>query len=116
MKFSAPYIANKRPADLEDAELLFNNERVYKRRRLRIAHQNSVDMTPQRCLDCDKLGFLTEQAARIVISRMLTNGTLQGPDSFSFRPYLCFHGWWHTGHDPNSRRVFRNLAAQHHSH
>lgn len=101
----------KRPADLEDAELASTTERPRKQRyRPQKSNHRMPFMTPSYCPDCGKKGYHSEEAARIVIGRMLANGTLNDPDVFSFRPYMCVHGWWHTGHDPKSRRLIRNLV------
>jgi hypothetical protein len=101
------------PVNLEEAEANFGIERVYRHRKNKESRRRkTVYMTPELCLDCGKQGYRSEEAARIIISRMLKNGTLSGPDAFTFKPYLCHHGWWHTGHDPKSRRVFHELAAR----
>lgn len=103
----------RHPINLEEAEACFGIERVYKHRRGKESRRRAtVYMASERCIDCGKLGYRTEDAARVIISRMLKNGTLSGPDAFTFRPYMCHHGWWHTGHDPKSRRVFHDLAVR----
>lgn len=98
------------PINLEQAEAEFGNERVYRRGRKR-------DFLPQEaqstkgifCRDCGKLGYESESAARIIIGRMLRNRTLSGPESYSFRPYLCVHGYWHNGHDYRSRQAVESF-------
>ncbi len=101
------------PFNLAEAEATFGIERIYKRhRRVTQSKRPALDMKYQSCWDCGKQGYFTEEAARVVISRMLRNGTLSGPDSFSFKPYLCPHGFWHTGHDPASKKIFRDLELK----
>lgn len=91
------------PINLEEAEALYGLERMPKRKR-RERKYKAVGMARKRCLHCNKIGYYTEESARVIIGRMLHNGTLTGPDAYTFRPYLCTHGFWHTGHDAQSRR------------
>jgi hypothetical protein len=90
----------KTPHNLEEAEELFGLERSHKRPR---RPKQRIEMSRKRCLDCGKWGFHSVAASRIIISRMLVRGKLSGPDMYTFRPYLCSHGWWHIGHDPKAR-------------
>lgn len=88
---------------------MFGLERVYKpKRKKQERRQASVGMTRERCIHCEKWGYRTEEAARLIIGRMLYNGSLHGPNVFTFKPYLCVHGWWHTGHDYKSQMIIHS--------
>jgi hypothetical protein len=99
-------VAVRTPFNLEEAEADFGIERVRKPQR-RERRTTAVGMTRKKCLLCDKWGYYSEEAARIIIGRMLRNGSLNGPDMYTFRPYECENGWWHTGHDSKARHMIK---------
>jgi hypothetical protein len=100
----------KTPRNLEEAEETFGLERVYKsRRRKETTKPRTTYAAPVQCESCNKRGYRDEESARFVIGHMIQCGRLTDDEAFAFRPYMCPHGWWHTGHDPNTRRLFRPL-------
>lgn len=103
----------KTPINLEEAEANFGIERVYRHRRNRESTRRRATFAqPVHCEVCDKRGYRTEDTARIVISQMLQCGRLADADAFSFRPYQCSNGWWHTGHDGKTKRLFREFLRK----
>jgi len=95
------------PANLEEAEVMFYLDRNLKPKRRTQREIRDPKTSGQRfhCLECGKWGYLSEQTAREVIGVMLRQGVLRGPDTFCFKPYLCAHGFWHVGHDLNTRTL-----------
>lgn len=73
------------------------------------AHRPCKGIRYRYCIPCDKRGFHSEFGARKVISNMLANGTLRDKNAWVFVPYLCPHGWWHVGHDPNILRIMAGM-------
>jgi hypothetical protein len=103
----------KSPRNLEEAEANFGIERIYRHRKQKEStRRRATFAAPVHCDDCGKRGYRDEEAARIVIGQMLHCGRLTDNEAFSFKPYQCPHGWWHTGHDPNTRRLFRRLKRK----
>jgi hypothetical protein len=101
----------KTPVNLEEAEETFGLERVYRNRRKRkeVTRPRTTFASPVHCEACGKRGYRDEESARFVIGHMIQCGRLTDNEAFTFRPYMCAHGWWHTGHDPSTRRIFRGV-------
>jgi hypothetical protein len=88
--------------NLEGHDLIFRVEREYRRPK-REKRKKVQPPAMRKCSICDKWGYFTEDDARIVVGRMLKSGALKGPNTYTFHPYLCPHGFWHLGHDSRSR-------------
>jgi hypothetical protein len=97
----------KYPLSLEEAEATFGIERVkrHKTKQKESRRVKSISLHAVFCPDCGKLGYQTEEAARMIIRKMLDRGRLGDANAYSFHPYLCGHGWWHTGHNPRVIRI-----------
>ena len=103
----------KTPINLQEAEAAFGIERVYRHRKNKESMRRRLTFAmPVHCDACNKRGYRNEDTARIVIGQMLNCGRLTDAEAFSFKPYQCTQGWWHTGHDPNTKRIFRRLKRK----
>lgn len=103
----------RRPIDLEEAEASFGIERVYRHRRNKESKRRRTTFsTPVHCETCGKRGYRDEESARIVIGHMINCGRLSDNEAFSFKPYRCSQGWWHTGHDPKIKNLFRKIKRK----
>jgi hypothetical protein len=99
-------------ANLQEAEDLFGIERFRKpKKRHKEQHYKETCLAHTDCAFCDKRGYDSEEAARIIIGRMLHNGSLSGPGVYTFRPYMCAQGYWHTGHSSKSRLLLTAKVA-----
>ena len=99
------------PTNLAEALESFGNDRVY-RGKSRKNGSTQTRLVREWCVDCDKWGYLSKEAARIVISRMLREGVLMGEDTFCFAPYQCPRSkLWHNGHDAHTKQLIKEAGS-----
>jgi hypothetical protein len=102
--FSRSYIQKHRIKRASRKERLTRTGEVHISRTINMRNIPSVRCY-ERCLDCDKRGYSSEEHARRAIAHLIATRSLTGEGTYAMEPYLCPHGFWHIGRNMRTRQI-----------